>query len=98
MRYFNWVWRLAVFFLLVGFTVKNDQPVTLQYFLGLAWQTSLVVVLLTFFALGAAIGVLAMLGVVLQQRRLIARLEREMRIKNKLSNLEDPSQLPIQPS
>jgi lipopolysaccharide assembly protein A len=38
----------------------------------------LVVVLLLFFALGAVIGVLAMLGKVLQQRRDIARLKRDI--------------------
>lgn len=98
MRYLNWLWRMLLFFILVGFTVKNDQPVSLQYFLGLEWHSSLVVVLLTFFALGTAIGVLSMLGVILKQRRLIARLEREVHIKNKLSSLEETPHLPIQPS
>lgn len=98
MRYLNWLWRIMLFILLIGFTLKNDQPVTLQYFLGLEWHSSLVVVVLAFFAAGAAVGVLSMLGIVLKQRRLISQLEREVRVKNQLSGLEDHPHLPIQPS
>jgi uncharacterized integral membrane protein len=96
MRYFNWLWRLCLFFLLIGFTVRNDQPVTLTYFLGFQWESSLIIVLLVFFAAGAAVGVLSMLNIVLKQRRLISSLEREVRVKNKLAGLEDPHALPIQ--
>jgi uncharacterized integral membrane protein len=94
MRYLNWLWRLFVFFMLIGFTVKNDQPVTLRYFLGFEWESSLVIVLFTFFAAGAAVAVLAMLSIVLTQRRNIARLEREVRVKNKLAELDDTPTLP----
>ncbi|MDD2776548.1 MAG: LapA family protein [Gallionella sp.] len=94
MRYLNWLWRLFVFFMLIGFTVKNDQPVTLRYFLGFEWESSLVIVLFTFFAAGAAVAVLAMLNIVLTQRRNIARLEREVRVKNKLAELDDTPTLP----
>jgi uncharacterized integral membrane protein len=94
MRYLNWLWRLFVFFMLIGFTVKNDQPVTLRYFLGFEWESSLVIVLFTFFAAGAAVAVLAMLNIVLTQRRNIARLEREVRVKNKLAELDDTPPTP----
>ena len=56
MRYINWVFRVVVFIVLLGFALKNDQPVTLRYFFGYEWQSSLIVVLLIFFAAGAAIG------------------------------------------
>ncbi len=98
MRYLNWFLRGVVFVLLLGFAVKNDQPVALHYFFGFEWQSSLVVVLLVFFAAGAAIGVLAMLGAVLKQRREIARLKREVRVKNSLAGVGDTQQVPIQPS
>ncbi len=49
MRYLTWSLRAALFLLLLGFAVKNDQPVALRYFFGYEWQTSLVVVLLCFF-------------------------------------------------
>ena len=98
MRYFNWVFRTVLFVVLLGFAVKNDQPVTLRYFFGYEWQSSLVIVLLMFFAVGATVGVLAMLPNVLQQRREIARLKRDIRVKNKLAGIGETQQMPIQPS
>jgi uncharacterized integral membrane protein len=98
MRYLNWILRAALFIVLLGFAVKNDQPVTLRYFFGYEWQSSLVLVLLVFFTAGAIVGVLAMFINVLQQRREIARLKREIRVKNKLANINDTQPLPIQPS
>ena len=69
MRYLIWSLRAVLFLLLLGFAVKNDQPVVLRYFFGYEWQTSLVVVLLCFFAVGVVIGLLAMLGMLFRQRR-----------------------------
>ena len=83
MRYLVWLFRSALFVVLLGFAVKNDQPVTLRYFLGYEWNTSLVVALLSFFALGAAIGIFAMLGTVISQRRELAAAKRELILKNK---------------
>ena len=76
-----------LFIVLLGFAVKNDQPITLRYFFGYEWQSSLVIVLLIFFAAGAAVGVLAMFVNMLQQRREIAALQREIRVKNKLAGI-----------
>ena len=98
MRYLNWILRAMLFVVLLGFAIKNDQPVTLRYLFGYEWQSSLVIVLLVFFAAGAAVGVLAMLGNVLQQRREIARLKRDIRVKNKLAGIGETQQIPIQPS
>ena len=98
MRYLNWLLRAALFIVLLGFAVKNDQPVTLRYFFGYEWQSSLVIVLLIFFAAGTAIGVLAMLASVLRQRREIARLKRDIRVKNKLAGIDETQKMPIQPS
>jgi uncharacterized integral membrane protein len=98
MCYLNWILRAALFIVLLGFAVKNDQPVTLRYFFDFEWQSSLVIVLLVFFSAGAAVGVIAMLPNVLLQRREIARLKRDIRVKNKLADIGDTQQLPIQPS
>jgi len=98
MRYFDWALRIVLFIVLLGFAVKNDQPVTLRYFFGYEWQSSLVVVLLLFFAAGTVVGVLAMFSNVLQQRREIARLKRDIRVKNKLADIGETQQIPIQPS
>jgi len=87
MRYLVWLFRAFLFVVLLGFAVKNDQPVVLRYFFGFEWQASLVVILLLFFALGMGIGVLAVLGNVFRQRREISALRREMQLKNKLTNV-----------
>lgn len=86
MRYLVWLLRAILFVLLLGFAVKNDQPVALRYFFGYEWQASLVVVLLVFFAVGVGIGVLALLGNIFRQRREIAALKRELQLKNKLAD------------
>ncbi|MEO6976380.1 MAG: LapA family protein [Gallionella sp.] len=90
MRYLNWIIRVILFIALLGFAVKNDQPVTLSYFFGFEWQSYLVVVLLIFFSVGTAVGVLAMLSGQLRQRRQIAALKREIRAMNKLADKEEP--------
>jgi uncharacterized integral membrane protein len=89
MRYLVWPLRALLFLLLLGFAVKNDQPVVLRYFFGYEWQTSLIVILLCFFAGGVLIGVLAMLGNMFRQRRELAALKRDLHLKNKLAGLDD---------
>ena len=98
MRYLIWMLRAALFVVLLGFAVKNDQPVTLRYFFGYEWSASLVVVLLCFFAIGAGIGILAMLGAMLRQRRELAAVKRELQLKNKLDQADQTRRFPIQPS
>jgi lipopolysaccharide assembly protein A len=94
LRYLNWILRVVLFIALLGFAVKNDQPITLRYFFGYEWQSSLVIVLLIFFAIGAAVGVFAMFANVLQQRREIAALKRDIRVKNKLAGISETQQEP----
>ena len=87
MRYLVWLFRAILFVLLLGFAVKNDQPVMLRYFFGFEWQASLVVILLLFFAVGMGIGVLALLGNIFRQRREISALKRELQLKNKQNDV-----------
>lgn len=85
MKYLIWILRAFLFLILLSFAVKNDQPVVLSYFFGYEWHASLVLVLLLFFAAGTAIGMLAVLGNLLRQRKEIAGLKKELRLKNKMS-------------
>ena len=75
MVYLNWLVRVVLFFVLLGFAVKNDQPVVLRYFFGYEWQASLVLVLLIFFAAGVGIGMFSALSKIFLQRREITRLK-----------------------
>jgi len=96
MRYFNWLWRTITFIVLLGFAIKNNQPVTLRYFLNTEWHTTLVIVLLLFFSAGVAIGVLAMMFNLLQQRREIAYMKRDIRVKKQLADIEETQPMPAQ--
>lgn len=95
MRYLVWPLRAALFLLLLGFAVKNDQPVVLRYFFGYEWQASLVVILLIFFTAGVLIGVLGMLASMFRQRRELASLRRNLHLKNKLAEIEDTPHIPV---
>jgi uncharacterized integral membrane protein len=76
MRVLTWAIRLALFVLLLAFAARNTDPVTLRFYFDLAWQAPLVALLLAFFAAGVLLGLLAMLGTWLAQRREISRLQR----------------------
>lgn len=78
MRYISWLLQMFVFIVLLGFALKNSQPVTLHYFFGYEWQSTLVIALLLFFAVGAGLGILATLGIWFRQRREILRLKSEI--------------------
>lgn len=76
MRVLTWAIRIALFVLLLAFAARNTDPVTLRFYFDLAWQAPLVALLLAFFAAGAVLGLVAMSGTYLAQRREIARLRR----------------------
>ena len=85
MRYISWLLQMFVFVILLGFALKNGQPVTLHYFFGYEWQSTLVIALLVFFTIGVVLGILATLGIWFRQRREISRLKREIGDLKKLS-------------
>lgn len=90
MRYISWLLQMFVFIVLLGFALKNSQPVTLHYFFGYEWQSTLVIALLLFFAVGAALGILATLGIWFRQRREISRLKQEISDLKKLAGDNRP--------
>jgi putative membrane protein len=78
MRAIAWTLRVILFLALFLFALKNTDAVTLRLYFDQVWQAPLVLVLLVFFAGGAALGVLATLATVFRQRREISRLRREL--------------------
>jgi lipopolysaccharide assembly protein A len=76
-----WLLRALLFIALLLFAVKNTDPVTLRFYLDQTWQAPLVLVLLAFFAFGAALGVLACLAKLFAQRRDILALKRELQAR-----------------
>ena len=81
MRYLSWAFRILLFVLLFGFALKNSDPVTVRFYLGAHWEASLALVVLVFFVVGAAAGVMARFAYIYRQRREILQLRKELRTK-----------------
>jgi lipopolysaccharide assembly protein A len=56
----KWFFRAAIFFVVFAFALNNAHDATVNFFFGTAWRAPMVVVVLAAFALGLALGVLAM--------------------------------------
>ncbi len=61
MRILIWAFRAFVFFTLFAFALNNQQDATVFWFFGAHWRAPMVILVLTAFAAGGAVGVLAML-------------------------------------
>jgi lipopolysaccharide assembly protein A len=75
----SWFLRALLFLAIFAFALMNTDTVRLRFFLGQAWETPMIVVLLLFFALGVAVGVLACVSRLLGQRRELQKLRRALR-------------------
>jgi uncharacterized integral membrane protein len=73
MRALLWLFRAFIFFTLFAFALNNEQAVVVHWFFGAQWKAPMVIVVLTAFAGGAAIGVLAMVPSWWRQRRVARR-------------------------
>ena len=81
------IFRLVAFLLFViffGFALKNTDEVILHFYWNAQAKSPLILLLLAFFVIGAAMGILAMTGTVMRYRRelashkkLLARLQKE---------------------
>ena len=60
LRLLQWLLKAAVFFTLFAFALNNQQDTRVHFFFGTFWQAPTVLVVLTSFALGVAVGVLGM--------------------------------------
>lgn len=69
MRVLSWFVRLVLFSLLVGLALNNLEPATLHLLFGAQWRAPMIVIVLVVFALGAALGVVAMLPSWVRHRR-----------------------------
>jgi len=74
----TWFVRLIIFAFFVLFALQNTAPATLTLIFDHTWQAPLVVLLLAFFAGGAVLGALSLVGTLFRQRREIAQLKRAL--------------------
>lgn len=76
MRALLWGCRIFIFLFLLAFALKNTEPVSVRFFFDAAWQAPLIIIVLSFFAGGAALGALSLLGTVFGLRREVSKLKR----------------------
>ena len=72
-RIFTWLFRAFIFFALFAFALNNQQDATVRWFFGREWHAPMVIVVLIAFAVGCAIGVLAMVPAWWRHRRRAVR-------------------------
>ena len=75
MRALLWGCRIFIFLFLLAFALKNTDPVSVRFFFGTDWQAPLIIIVLAFFAGGAALGALSLLGTIIGLRREVSRLK-----------------------
>lgn len=85
MRVVLWGCRIFIFLFLLAFALKNSDLVSVRFFFDTVWQAPLVIIVLAFFAGGAALGVLSLLGTVFGLRRELSRLKRDAKPSAKSS-------------
>jgi lipopolysaccharide assembly protein A len=74
MRPLVWLIRAFIFFTLFAFALNNQQAATVRWFFGVQWQAPMVIIVLAAFAVGAAMGVIAMLPDAWRRWRQVKRL------------------------
>jgi lipopolysaccharide assembly protein A len=78
MTYLGWIFKFALFVLVLIFALRNTDLVTVRYYFGGEWQTPLVFALLVAFCIGVTVGLMATLTQLVRQRREIAALKRAL--------------------
>ena len=71
----KWVLKAAIFFTLFAFALNNQQDTTVHFFFGTQWRAPQVLVVLSAFAAGVAVGVLGMVPRWWKQRNAAARAQ-----------------------
>ncbi|BDU57826.1 hypothetical protein LMORI2_08080 [Limnohabitans sp. MORI2] len=66
----QWVLKAAIFFTLFAFALNNQHDAVVHFFFGTTWSAPLVLVLLTVFVMGVAVGVVGMVPRWWKHRRL----------------------------
>ncbi len=56
----KWILKAAIFFTLFAFALNNQQDTTVHFFFGTQWRAPQVLIVLTAFTVGVAVGVMGM--------------------------------------
>ena len=74
----RWTLKAALFFTLFAFALNNQHDSTVHFFFGTQWRAPQVLVVLTAFALGLAVGALGMVPRWWRQRRAALRAAKNL--------------------
>jgi putative membrane protein len=88
MKILVWLLRLFILLVLVWFSVKNSDKVTL-YAYPYSWEAPLVLVILAFFSAGVMLGLLASLGSIYRLKREVSGLKKEIKARQKANASAD---------
>jgi lipopolysaccharide assembly protein A len=72
----KWLLKAAIFFTLFAFALNNQQEITVHFFFGTEWKTSLVIVVLAVFTCGLLVGILGMVPRWWQHRQLALKVKK----------------------
>ena len=61
MESFKWLLKAAIFFTLFAFALNNQHDSTVHFFFGTQWRAPQVLIVLSTFAIGVAVGALGMM-------------------------------------
>jgi uncharacterized integral membrane protein len=78
MRFLYTVLAAALFLAVLGFAVKNTQPVMVEYYFDFHWSAPLIIVLFATFTLGTLVGLIVNLGHLIRQKREIRFLKKQI--------------------
>lgn len=59
-RLLKWLLKAAIFFTLFAFALNNQQDAVVHFFFGTQWRAPMVLLILSAFAAGLALGILGM--------------------------------------
>lgn len=100
MKYLMWLLKAAIFFTLFAFALNNQQIVAVNFFFGTVWSAPLVMVVLTIFTTGLALGVLLMMPRWWHKRRAAADANKRSKFdvgNNSWGNTAQPGPAPNVP-
>lgn len=82
LRIFTWMLRVFLFLVLLLFALKNTDSVRLRFLFDVVWETPLAFLLLVTLVVGAVLGLVAGIPRLFAQRREIARLRKELAVRD----------------
>lgn len=91
-----WLLKAAIFFTLFAFALNNQQAVAVNFFFGTFWKAPLVLVVLTAFGSGLALGVLLMMPRWWKKRTLQAKLLKQQSVTASSESASNTTLVPLE--